>query len=141
MLLLLLLLLSGRNDIDAGIVFEGYTAKFCLAMLVLDMLAKCTAIRSFIRLHKEIEEAGAIHHRDDPNNRSTTTRHGQPTKTEQRGIGETGGGTNDMGPWSMRRQEGATIASPQGKTRTVCSLTISTMNYYCLSVCLLMSSV
>lgn len=43
-----------------------------------------------------------------------------------------------MGPWSTRRQERATIASPQGKMITVCSLTISTMNYYyyCLSVCL-----
>ena len=99
---------SGSNN--AGI-FDGNTAKFCLAMLILNMLVKCTAIYSFLRYYKELE-AGVIH---PPYNRSATRRR-RPTKSEQGRALAGGGSTYDMEPMSPGEEE-APIGSPQGKAR------------------------
>ncbi|CAN0056613.1 unnamed protein product [Ascophyllum nodosum] len=95
----------GSNN--AGI-FDGNTAKFCLAMLILNMLVKCTAIYSFLRYYKELE-AGVIH---PPYNRSATRRR-RPTKSEQGRALAGGGSTYDMEPMSPGEEE-APIGSPQG---------------------------
>lgn len=92
--------LSGSND--AGI-FDGSTASFCLAMLILNMLAKLAAVYCFLRFYKEME-AGAIRPQE---------RLGAPPK--QGGHQSAGGrGAYDMAPMSTD-EDRAPIGSPDGE--------------------------